>query len=69
MNKTEEQLQECYEHMRPYMRNENCTRELREMCQNCEVYCGLEHEYEECRQKPCFRFWLAYKYIGWCNAF
>lgn len=51
------------------MQNEESTKELREMCKSCEVYCGKEHNYEECENKACFRFWLAYEYLQWVNAF
>lgn len=69
MSKIDKQIKECRNHMNPYMKNEESTKELREMCKCCEVYCGKEHDYDECRNKPCFRFWLAYEYLGWMNAF
>jgi hypothetical protein len=69
MRKIDKQIEECRNHMKPYMKNEESTNELREMCKCCEVYCGKEHDYDECRNKPCFRFWLAYEYLGWMNAF
>ena len=41
MNKEiERQLEECYEHIKPYMDNEKESRELYDMCKNCESYCG-----------------------------
>ena len=69
MRKIDKQIEECRNHMKPYMKNEESTNELREMCKCCEVDCGKEHDYDECRNKPCFRFWLAYEYLGWMNAF
>lgn len=69
MSKIDKQIEECRKHMKPYMKNEESTMELREMCESCEVYCGKEHDYDECQNKPCFRFWLAYEYLGWVNSF
>lgn len=69
MNKINEQIEECRKHLKPYMQDEKCTKELRELCKNCETYCGLTHDYEECKDRPCFRFWLGYKYLNWMNAF
>lgn len=69
MKKTDEQIDECRKHMEPYMMCEKSTLELREMCKNCESYCGKQHNYEECYEKPCFKFWLAYKYLEWYNSF
>ena len=69
MKNTERQLKECYEHIKPYMDSEETTKELREMCKRCDSYCGSEHDYEECREKPCFRFWLGYEYLKWVNSF
>lgn len=69
MGRIENQLEECREHMKPYMKNEECTKELSGMCAVCEQYCGAEHDYTECYEKPCFRFWLAYEYLKWCNSF
>lgn len=69
MAKIDEQIEECRKHMEPYMRNQESTEELRQMCMNCEAYCGKKHNYEECAGKMCFRFWLGYEYLRWCNAF
>lgn len=67
--KIDEQIEECRKRMTHYMKDEKATRELREMCESCEEYCGKEHDYEHCYNKQCFRFWLAYKYLQWGNAF
>ena len=69
MSKIEQQLEECYEHMKPYMRDEESTEELRSMCERCEQYCGKAHDYDECRDMPCFKFWLGWEYLNWMNAF
>lgn len=68
--KTENQLKETYKHIKPYLSDtdDNAT-ELRKMCKNCECYCGKEHDYKECVDNPCFRFYLAYEYLEWINGF
>lgn len=66
---TERQLNEAYNHMLNYFKDEECTEELREMCQNCEVYSGTEHDYAECKGRMCFNFYLAFEYLEWSNAF
>lgn len=66
---TEQNIKECYSHLEPYMKDPKCTKELREMCGHCEKYCGLEHDYSECKENACFRFWLCYKYLNWRNSF
>lgn len=63
---TENNLQEAYRHIKPYIK---VKKELKELCGNCEEYCGEQHDYEECRQKICFKCWLALVYLDWCNAF
>lgn len=63
------QLEESYKHIKPYMDDEEEIKELYDMCKNCESYCGKEHDYEECREKNCFKFWLAYKYLEWENTY
>ena len=60
-----EQVEECYKHIIPFLP----TPELKEMCKRCEAYCGKEHDYEECRDKPCFIFWLAFEYLSWSNSY
>lgn len=67
--KIDEQIEECRRRMIHYMKDEEVTRELREMCESCEVYCGKEYDYRHCHNKQCFSFWLAYKYLQWINAF
>lgn len=66
---TERQIEECYNHIFNYLHNEDTTKELREMCKNCEAYCGSHHDFEECKDRPCFRFWLAYEYLEWNNSY
>lgn len=67
---TEMQLECTYQHIKPYINKKGTCEELHEMCRNCERYCGREqHDYEECRDKACFKNWLGLKYLEWCNAF
>ena len=49
-------------------KNYNEYKDLKEMCNKCECYCGKEHNYEECRNNNCFRFYLAYKYLLYLNT-
>lgn len=66
MNKeTDFQLNESYKHIKPYL---NIAPELKEMCDQCERYCGKEHNYEECRNMMCFKFFLAFAYLEWANS-
>jgi len=58
-------IQEAWKHVKPYMDNESTNGELREMCKICEAWYGEEHNYENCINKPCFKFWLAYQYLLW----
>ena len=66
---TERQLNEAYNHMLNYFKDEECTEELREMCQNCEAYSGTEHDYTECKGRMCFNWYLACEYLEWSNTF
>ena len=59
-------LEEAYKHIKPYLKEQQI---LREMCQNCEFYCGEEHDYEECRHKACFRCYLGYEYLQWSASY
>ena len=67
--KTRMQIEESYRHFKPYL-SEKCGsgKELREMCKHCEKYCGKEHDWEDCLDTPCFRFYLAYEYLEWLNS-
>ena len=64
-----EKLLETERHMKNYMSNMNETKALRAMCKNCEGYCGKDHDYSECHDKWCFRFWLAYEYLEWSSGY
>lgn len=66
--KTKSQLEDSYNHIKNYLDNEDSTKELREMCNICECYYGKDHNYDDCKDKPCFKFWLAYEYLEWDNA-
>lgn len=67
----EKQLEEVYQRNLQY--HECFTKEkgleLYGMCKKCEVYVGDEHDYTECRDKPCFKNWLALEYFEWINSY
>ena len=63
--KTKQQIEESYNHIKPYLKDDT---ERRDMCLRCECYMAPEHDYEDCRDMPCFRFYLAYKYLEWLNS-
>lgn len=65
-NKTIHQLEESYSNEKPYL-NEN--EELKKLCENCEGYCGKNHNYEDCKDKQCFKMFLAFSYLEWYNSF
>ena len=62
--KVKDKLDECWGHIHNYI-GEPHTPELIAMCKNCENWCGKEHNYEECREKPCFICWLGLEYLMW----
>ena len=64
MEKIDRQIEETWEHIKPYIKDQ---KELYEMCKHCERYCGKQHDYEECLNMQCFKFYLAYAYLDWCN--
>lgn len=64
--KVNRKLEQAYVHIKPYMEDQT---ELYEMCKNCECWKGKQlHDYDECRNKPCFRFWLGFTYLHWDTA-
>jgi hypothetical protein len=66
---TEQKINECYGHISPYLKDKECLKELRKMCDSCEKYCGDEHDYSECKDSQCFKFYLAYEYLEWNASF
>lgn len=62
----ERQLEEAWQHIQPYIGQEA---ELKEMCTHCENYCRDKHDYDDCRNQMCFKFYLAHVYLSWCNAY
>lgn len=46
--------------------NEN--EELHKMCRVCEEWCGQEHDYNECVNKPCFTFFRCYEFLDYLNG-
>lgn len=69
--KTEDNIQESYNQCKPYLKYLSTLKdlsELKSMCEICEAWYGEEHDYEDCLQKPCFRFFLCYNYLNWYNS-
>lgn len=62
-------IEESYRNFKPYLDDGTTGQELKEMCEYCELYCGIKHDYENCRNRNCFQFWLCYKYLEWCNSY
>ena len=62
---TKNQIDSDYNRIKPYF-NEN--EELKSMCRNCESWCGKEHDYEECLDKPCFTFYRCYEFLDYQNT-
>lgn len=65
LTKEECQLEEAWQHKQPYIKKDE---ELKEMCSNCEAYYGEDHDYTECRNRMCFKFYLAHVYLSWSNG-
>lgn len=63
--KFERKIEESYNHIKPYLKDQKI---LAEMCGHCERYCGKEHDYEECRNMPCFKCFLGYSYLQWLTS-
>ena len=63
---TEIQLEESYNHFKPYIKKDKL---LHEMCCKCGKWCGKEHNYDECRNETCFKLYLGFKYLDWCNSY
>lgn len=68
MNKEriEKKLEESYQHIKPYLKEQKI---LEELCQGCEEWYGENHDYEECRNRPCFKMFLGYEYMCWEDSF
>lgn len=65
-NKFEQKIKESYKHIKPYIKYQKI---LKDMCGHCERYCGMEHDYEECLNMPCFKCFLGYSYLQWETSF
>lgn len=64
----EHKLEECYCHIKPYISKKE-TPLLIQMCQRCEMWCGKNHDYSECRNNPCFKLFLGYEYLIWSSSY
>lgn len=66
--KTEQNIADALIHIKPYIWRVE-TPELFEMCKRCDAFCGQEHDFSECEDRPCFRNWLALVYLDWYNSY
>ena len=66
--KTKNNIEEAHSHIKPYLDDLECTKELRKMCKHCERYCGKKHDYTHCEDMMCFKFYLSFVYLDWCNS-
>lgn len=64
--KTKKQIAEAYNHFKPYLEKQE---ELKELCSYCEDYCGKHHNYEDCKDRICFKMYLSFAYLEWFNSF
>lgn len=65
MNKLiESQIDETWDHIERYV---HADADLKEMCEKCEAFYGDDHDYNNCKKEMCFKFFLAYRYLNWCN--
>ena len=66
----ERKIEEAYVHIKGHLNDTACVPLLHEMCSKCEMWCGTEeHDYSECRYKPCFICFLGFEYMEWCDSF
>jgi hypothetical protein len=65
LQETQKQLKDDLPRIMAYA---NKNDELNQMCRNCENWCGKEHDYSECLDKPCFTFYRAFKYLDFANG-
>lgn len=68
MDIVERRLEESYEHIKDCLHKEKsaeAVKLLHQMCNHCEAYCGEEHNYEECKNNPCFKLFLGYEWMSW----
>lgn len=63
--KVNKKLEEAYELIKPYIKEDPL---LKELCPRCKKYIGQEHDYEECRNEVCFDMYLATTYLRWVTA-
>lgn len=50
------------------LKNKTTMEDLLPICERCEQWCGKEHNFEDCRNQPCFELWLSNEYLEWCKA-
>ena len=59
-------LEESYEHHIDYANEDE---KLQAMCARCEKWNGKGHDYEACKNEPCFICWLGFAYLEWEDSF
>ena len=63
-------LQDEYKRLKLYLNDKKCCQELHKMCNRCEEFLGTRvHNYEDCKDKECFKFYLAYAYLRCCIGY
>lgn len=62
---TKHQIDDDYKTLKNYLHED---KELQDMCQRCEEWCGENHDYDECLNKPCFTFYRCYKFLEKSNS-
>lgn len=65
-----ERLQDEHKVLKPYLNDKESCPELHKMCNRCEEFLGIvTHNYEDCKDKECFKFYLAYAYLRCCIGY
>lgn len=67
---TTRQIKESWANLKDYINDKAYKRkDLYSMCSRCSDFTGKSHCYNDCLDKPCFRFYLAYEYLEWANSY
>lgn len=61
-----EKRDEVFERNKPHLNEKETVADLLPICERCESFCGQEHDFEQCRNMPCFELWLSNEYLEWC---
>lgn len=61
---TKKIIENMYKDLKPYFNHiNNNDEDLQQMCKQCKQWRGKEHNYESCKDKMCFKFFLAFEYL------